>query len=173
MERHWFKATGPAVSGFNAQGANIDVGGSFGGRQVGAECRGQTGVVGAGEVVGVAASGRAFGVVGRGVDGGRGGKFEAPALIAQVQLKPHPPASRGDGRAAQQVAPREFTEPHLPKVGAKGDLYLAGFNREVVPDGMAPLALWLCVESGGPKDPGAQWCQVLLGNMVEGKASSI
>jgi hypothetical protein len=172
VEKHWFKATGPAVSGFNAEGANIDVGGSFGGRQVGAVCKGQTGVVASGEAVGVAASGRAFGIVGTG-EHGRGGRFESPEFTAQVQLRPHPPVSRGDGRAAQQVAPREFTEPHLPKAGAKGDLYLAGFKRDVVPDGMAPLALWLCVESGGPKGPGAKWCQVLLGNMLEGTAAGL
>lgn len=160
-EEDWFQATGPAAVGFNTHGTNIDLGGSFSGSQAGAECRGETGLVGSGGVVGVAASGSHAGVVGRGVDGGRGGKFEAPALTAQVQLVPDQVS--GSGRDVE-AEPRELSDPELPRAGTRGDLYMAaGFDAKV------PAALWLCVTSD-QDGRGAQWCQVLLGNMVEGQA---
>ena len=175
-EEDWFKATGKADVGFKTQGTRIKVGGSFGGQEVGAECRGETGVVCSGEtagvsasgkqlgvsasseVVGVSASGKQFGVVGRGVDGGRGGRFAADELTAQLQLKPD--RMTGLEIAEQGVEPRELIDAPLPRMATIGDLYMVA--------GRGKVALWLCVASA-QGDQGAQWRQVLLGNTNEGQ----
>lgn len=147
-----FTALGPAVSGFQTHGTNI---------QKGAECAGtELGVQGTGPI----------GVLGQG-QGGPGGEFASDsALDAQIRVRPHPMLKLG---VPVDAHPQEFARiTSLPASGTAGDFFLGTFGAAAPGGGRtSSCALWLCVTSAGPQGvPPAQWCQVLLGNPVAGES---
>jgi hypothetical protein len=188
-----FVAEGSNPVGFRTSATSIGKGVDVVGNEIGVRGKGPIGVVGLGEDAGV----RGVGVEGRGEDAGvrgvgstagvrgvcesngRGGEFVSKPFRAQVNLRPHDVA----GLRSKFATPLEFdnlngsTSSALPAKGMLGDLWVSTTRvPDLVPDDLPGAGLnvgpqchlWLCVRNSTGSE-NAQWAQVLLGTMCEGK----
>jgi hypothetical protein len=167
-----FTALGPAIVGFQTDGANIQRGAEAAGTQVGVHGIGPIGVHGEGQAG--SSGGSATGVRGEGQGGGPGGSFAAQpgsgtdSSGAQVHLDPQAIFIPG---GTMEVTPSQYAKPGpiLPSYGTVGDLWLAQDT-----GAQQGAALWICVQASAgtfpqqhPIQP-AVWRQVLLGTPVQG-----
>jgi hypothetical protein len=150
-----FTALGPAIVGFQTNGAQIQKGAEAAGTQMGVHAIGP------------------IGVRGEGNDGGPGGSFSAQpgsgsfSSGAQVHIDPQAMVNPG---ATVAVTPSQYAKPEmsLPSYGVVGDLWLA--HDLAVPHS---ASLWICVQASAGQIPDptirpAIWRQVLLGSPVPG-----
>lgn len=167
---------GESITGYGVKGVSTNFPGVLGisrfspgvkgdGNDVGVEGNGKTGVLGHGNT-GV----RGKGEGGYGVDGhsdndagihgssdrGRGGIFESRGLVAQARLIP---------------SVEETEVPQLPKSGKVGDLFLVR-NRGTREgkERFDNCSLWLCIPENFSRDDSSQWQEVMLGQILTGKA---
>jgi hypothetical protein len=153
-----FTATGPAIVGFQTNGANIQRGAEVAGTVLGVRGIGPTGVAG----------------VGQNGPGGRFASSGAPPGPPQIRIDPH--ESTHDPGKPVKANPMEFGRPEdvLPDLGHIGDLWFSFFPKQRSDPHPAVIAgLWLCVRPSELSQEDANfepavWCQVLLGAPVKG-----